>query len=158
MRGLSAIRTKKVLVSSGAWHTGAITHSEFPLSHVHKLRLSKAWNWCVVDAEGGGQQYKVLVAFDPGKRQYWAWLGAVFGSDQAVVARVEFHASHDGWHCHWKTGALVDVPRGAVKASGKGELRHGCSGDPPDVSKLDAFKVAFKLFNVHHDVGFVFGS
>lgn len=137
-----------MLVSTGAWHSGNITKAEFPLSHVGKLKLSKAWSWCVHVVADGAQEYRLLVAFEPGKNQYWAWLAMVFGSDQAVIGRVEFHASHDGWHCHWKTGEAVEVPRGAVKAPGLKERRRGCDGSPKSVSKVDAFGLAYKLFNV----------
>lgn len=137
-----------MFVSAGAWHTGHVTKAEFPLAHVTKLKLAKAWNWCVHVVADGAQEYRLLVAFDAGKSQYFAWLGATFGSDQAVVGRVEFHASHDGWHCHWKTGDLVDVPRGAVKAGGNKERRHQCGGTPKIIGKSDAFNLAYKLFNV----------
>jgi len=68
-------------------------------------------------------------------------------------ARIEYHASHDGWHCHWKTGELVDIARGAVKAAGRAELRRDCGGKPLSISKNDAFGVAFQMFNVHSDSG-----
>ena len=148
MKALAALRTKKVLVSAGPWHSGNVTNSEFPLAHVSKLKLAKAWQWSVHVVADDAQKYRLLVAFDAGKSQYWAWLGAIFGNDQAIIGRVEFHHSHDGWHCHWKTGQLVDVPRGAVKAGGSKERRHPCNGAPPQVSRTDAFKLAYKLFNV----------
>lgn len=150
MKALSAIRTEKVLVEAGAWKNGKIPKAAFPLSHVKAHhRLGKSWHWAVHLVADQHRQYRLLVAFEPGKRQYWAWLGAVYGDDQAVIARVEFHASHDGWHCHWKTGELVEVSRGAVKAPFPQERRHGCNGAPPDVSRSDAFGIAFRLFNVN---------
>ena len=148
MIACAALRTKKVLVRSGTWAYGNVTKSEFPLSHVTKLKLSKAWQWCVHTVADADRQYRVLVAIEPGKKQYWAWLGAVFGDDQAVIARVEFHHSHDGWHCHWKTGELTDVPRGAVKAGSAREKRKDCSGDAMSLSRADAFGVAYRVFNV----------
>jgi hypothetical protein len=148
MNALRVIRSEKIVLHAGTWQRGKIPSSAFPLSHVKALRLGKAWHWCVQRVQDAEREYNVLVAFDPGKRQYWAWLGAVFGDDQAVVARVEFHATHDGWHCHWKTGDLVEAPRGAVKAPSPKELRHQCSGDPVSVSQADAFGIAHRLFNV----------
>ena len=148
MNALAAIRTEKTVLQAGSWQRGKIPASAFPLSHVKALRVAKAWHWCVQRVHDAHREYNLLVAFDPGKLQYWAWLGAVFGDDQAVIARVEFHASHDGWHCHWKTGDLVDVARGAVKAALPKERRHQCAGDPIAVSQADAFGVAYRLFNV----------
>ncbi len=88
------------------------------------------------------------MAFEPGKQQYWAWLGAIYGDDQALIARVEFHATHDGWHCHWKGGELREVPRGAVKAAYPLERRRGCSGAPLTINRSDAFGIAYRLFNI----------
>lgn len=121
----------------------------FPLSHVRgSIRLGKAWQWCVHLVEDAERQYRLLVAFDAGKGQYWAWLGAVFGDDQALVARVEFHASHDGWHCHWKTGPIAEVPRGAVKSRFPKERRRSCPDHSPKVSRSDAFGIAYRMYNV----------
>jgi hypothetical protein len=153
MKALAALRTKKVLVEPGAWHSGNVTKAEFPLAHVTKLKLSKAWHWCVHKVQDDEREYRVLVAFEPMKSQYWAWLGVTYGSDQAVIARVEFHASHDGWHCHWKTGPLAEVSRGAVKSPHGNELRHGCSGEPKSVTKSEAFGLAYRLFNVAPPAG-----
>ena len=150
MKALRALRAEKVLVETGAWGNGNIPSEEFPLSHVKKHRLAKAWHWCVHKLSDDGQRYRLLVAFEPGKQQYWAWLAASFGNDQALIARVEYHHSHDGWHCHWKTGPLADVPRGNVKAPYPKERRRNClkNPDPVAVGKSDAFKIAYKLFNV----------
>lgn len=149
MNALAALRTEKVLVEVGAWQSGKIAKTAFPLSHVKTaVRLGKAWRWCVNKVADEDQQYNLLVAFEPGKQQYWAWLGAQFGDDQALIGRVEYHHSHDGWHCHWKTGPLVDVPRGAVKAAYPRERRHNCPGAASSISEADAFGLAFRLFNV----------
>lgn len=148
MKALATLRSKKIIVDAGDWANGKIPRSAFPLSHVGPHRLGKAWHWCVFRLSDGSLSYRLLVAFEPGKRQYFAWLGVEFGSDQALVGRVEFHASHDGWHCHWKTGPLVDVPRGSVKAGALRERRHQCGGNPLDLSRSDACGVAFHLFNV----------
>jgi hypothetical protein len=149
VKALSALRTEKVIVEVGPWHAGKIPRGAFPLSHVKTAhRLGKTWQWCVVQVADEQQHYNLLVAFEPGKRQYWAWLGAKFGADLALIGRLEFHESHEGWHCHWKTGPLVEVARGAVKAPYPKERRRTCEGDAIDVSKADAFGVAFSVFNV----------
>ena len=148
MKAVAAIRTKKVFVEATPWHNGNVSASAFPLSHKGKIKLGKAWQWCVHTVADDAQSYRILVAFDAGKNQYWAWLGAIFGADQAVIARVELHSSHDGWHCHWKTGPLIDVPRGAVKAGGSREKRRGCQSNPISLSKSNVCGVAYRLFNV----------
>lgn len=149
MSARTAIRSQKYLLEAGGWHTGKIPKAAFPLSHVKSHhRLGHAWQWCVHLVADEARRYRLLVAFEPGKRQYWAWLGAVFGEDQAVIARVEYHASHDGWHCHWKTGDITEVPRGAVKAPFPLERRQGCGTVALDITRSDACGIAYRLFNV----------
>lgn len=148
MKAVAAIRTKKVFVEATPWHSGNVSAAAFPLSHKGKIKLGKAWQWCVHTVADDARSYRILVAFDAGKNQYWAWLGAIFGTDQAVIARVELHSSHDGWHCHWKTGPLVDVPRGAVKAGGLREKRKTCQSEAIPLSKTNVCGVAYRLFNV----------
>lgn len=92
--------------------------------------------------------YRLLVAFEPAKTQYMAWLAVSFGDDQAVLARVELHHSHDGWHCHWKTGTLADVGRGYVNAPVGKERRRDCQDHSVSIGKSNAFGLAYRLFNV----------
>ncbi len=149
MLALKAIRSPKLVVDTTGWNSGKIPKAAFPLSHVKSHhKLGRGWQWTVHTVTDEHRTYRVLVAFEQGKQQYWAWLGAEFGDDQAVIARVEFHATHDGWHCHWKTGAVHEVPRGAVKAVFPIERRRGCKGEPIGVTKADACGIAFRLFNV----------
>lgn len=150
---LAALRTPKLFVEATPWHNGAISHAAFPLSHKSKIRLGKSWNWSVHKLEDGQRLYRLLVAFEPSKNQYWAWLGVAFDNDQAVIARVELHASHDGWHCHWKTGAIEDVGRGFVNAPYGKERRHDCGDHNVTVGKANAFGLAYRLFNVAPQVG-----
>ena len=64
------------------------------------------------------------------KAQYRGWLGLVAGRDQALLARVEYHPSHHGWHCHLKLGELGKVVRGVVKETMmQHEKRRICAGE-----------------------------
>ena len=142
-----------MLIEATPWHNGAVAHAAFPLSHKGKIRLGKAWNWSVHTVEDGHRSYRILVAFDPAKLQYMAWLGASFGNDQAVIARVELHHSHDGWHCHWKTGLIEEVGRGVVNAPFGKERRRDCSDHNIAIGKSSALGLAYRLFNVSYKVG-----
>lgn len=78
MKALAALRTAKVLVKPGEWHTGNIAGSEFPLSHVKKLRLGKAWHWCVYRVADDARDYRLLVAFEPAKKSVLGVVGRGF--------------------------------------------------------------------------------
>lgn len=148
MKALRTLRTAKSVVDATGWGVGLVPKTAFPLSHAGPQRLGKGWHWCVYNLQDDHRGFRLLVAFEPGKLQYKAWLGVSFGSDQAVVARVEFHASHDAWHCHWKTGELDDVSRGVVTTHSGKERRHKCGGVGLTLNKDQATAVAFDLFNV----------
>ncbi len=99
------------------------------------------------ELEGAGERYKLLIAFEAAKEQYRAWLGLEDGTDQALLARLEFHPSHHSWHCHVKPGDTADVVRGVVKESS--ERITSCRGtDRFDVTQLNAVGIAFRVFNV----------
>jgi hypothetical protein len=121
--------------------------SAFPLSKSDSYRLTGAWRWRVLRVSAEGVSFRLLVAFVPSKRQYQAWLGAEFGADQAVVARVEFHATHHGWHCHYRVGTLVDVTRGVVKDFRPRERVRHCPA-PMDFHQGNAMHIALRVFNV----------
>ena len=147
MRALLAIRTEKVIADSGAWKQGKMPASAFPLSKSASYRLTGQWHWRVVRLSAAGRTFRLLVAFDGAKRQYQAWLGVEFGHDQALIARIEFHASHHGWHCHWKRGDLDSVSRGVVKDQSSKERLRLCP-KPKAFDQNTALSIAFRAFNV----------
>jgi hypothetical protein len=150
MRTLLAVRERKTLTATPKWQSGKkMPRSAFPLSKSHSYPLGSSFDWCVCDAVAGENQYKLLVAFDPAKEQYRAWLGLVDGTDQALLARLEFHPSHKGWHLHVKVGMLAGVSRGVVKQPSNRDKSRDC--DAPNsfkVTQLDALGIACKVFNV----------
>lgn len=124
---------------------------EFPLSKNRSVMLGSSWRWCISHIEAEGVRYRLLVAFNQGKEQYLAWLALQVGSDQAVLARLEYHPDHRYWHCHLKQGSLSEVARGVVKEAGRRERCWLChAGGPLAVSELDALGIAFRVFGVEH--------
>jgi hypothetical protein len=150
MRILVAIRKAKKLMKVGEWHSGKkMPRTAFPLSRSHSYVLGSSFDWCVCEAVCDLYEYRILVAFDPAKAQYRAWLGMVFGHDQALLSRLEFHPSHHGWHCHVKLGSVDKVVRGIVKESADYEKTRVCAVDHKfDVTQLDALNIALRTFNV----------
>jgi hypothetical protein len=149
MRALLAIRERKRITSVGPWHSGKrMPRAAFLLSKSHSYPLGSSFDWCVVEMQSDVRAYRLLVAFDSAKAQYRAWLGMVDGTDQALIARLEFHPSHSGWHCHTKTGALDKVARGVVKEAKNRDRFRICDVDQTfSVTQLDALNIAFRVFN-----------
>jgi hypothetical protein len=148
MRALLAIREPKAVTSIGPWNSGKMPRTAFPLSKSHSYPLGSSFDWCVAELRGDSGEYRLLVAFDPAKAQFRGWLGLVDGKDQALIARLEYHPSHNGWHCHVKTGSLAGVARGLVKEpKGRDRFRVCPGGQTFSVTQLDALRIAFRAFN-----------
>jgi len=149
VRALAAIRSRKTIVEGGKWATGKMPHTAFPLSKSHNYTLGSAWRWRVCRLVSGDKNFRLLVAYQAAKAQYQAWLGCESGADQAVLARLEFHPSHRGWHCHVKKGPLDEVACGVVKQPQSRERVKLCRDNNPfTVTDLDALGIACRAFNV----------
>lgn len=149
MNALIAIRERKTLLEADKWHDGKMPRTAFPLSKTHTYALGSRWQWCVWRLAARDRRYRLLVAFDPAKEQYQAWLGLEAGTDQALLARLEYHPTHRGWHCHVKTGTVEDVGCGVVRHPSSRETVKVCSdGGPFEGSQLSALGIACRVFNV----------
>jgi len=161
VRALAAIREPKRLVLGGAWHDGKMPRSAFPLSKSHSYLLGSSWRWLVWNLAASGRKFRLLVAYDHGKAQYRAWLGleAVDG-DQAILARLEHHPSHKGWHCHVKRGPIDQLGYGVVRHPNIRENGRLCADKSPfQVSDVDALGIACRAFNIEASIdgGELFG-
>lgn len=151
MKTIRAIRGQKELIESGGWQSGKMPRTCFPLSKNKSFTLGAGWDWRVFTLQSGSDVFRLLVAFRSDKEQYLAWLGLKDGDDQALLARLEFHPSHHGWHCHIKPSPTDLVTRGVVKQPR--EKTRLCNGsDKFGVTKLDAAAIAFRIFNVQPQV------
>jgi hypothetical protein len=148
VKALTAIRERKRIVETGEWTHGKMPRTAFPLSKSHSFALGSAWSWAVWRLAADGRHYKVLVALEPGKQQYQAWLGFESGADQALLARLEYHPSHRGWHCHVKKGELEDVGLGVVKHPNSREMVRLCKDENFEITLLNAFGLACQVFNI----------
>ena len=121
---------------------------DFPLFKNRSFRLGTGWEYCVHQlAQDGVDDMRLLIAFNPGKRDYLAWLAIASDVDQVVVARLEYHASHLGWHVHLKPKRLDALSWGVVKQ--QGERLVDCAIDTdPALGKGSTEAVALQIFNV----------
>lgn len=147
MRVLLAARHRKTLSLCGQWQSGKMPRTAFPLSKNNSFRLGRGWDWCIHELIDANYSYKLLVAFHKGKAEFLAWLTMSKGTDQAVLARLEYHRSHLGWHVHLKPSVVDNVSLGVVKMSG--ERLIDCASNDGMISEKGAAEVlAFKMFNV----------
>lgn len=75
--------------------------------------LPRGWHWRVDALEANGAPLLLLTAFYPPKEEYRAWLAWEPGEGLLVMlARLEFHGSHPGWHCHSACRDAHDITPG----------------------------------------------
>ncbi len=122
-------RANKSNIRWGSWGSGSMTRTAFPLSRARRrfYRLGSAYTWRVVTFDAGDYQYRLLVAYRTDKEQFSALLGVTDDSeDTKIVARLEFHGTHGGWHIHYASDELESVPSGV--RCGPWVKRHDCGG------------------------------
>lgn len=147
MRASRTIRVEKAIVKAGHWKDGRMPSNAFPMRRGKGYRLAGSWRWVVHTLEGDGSTYRLLIGYDLAKAQFQSWLGLADGNDSALLARLEFHDSHGGWHCHWKAGETDTIVRGIVRGGSVDRARK-CGGNARQFNDSDATALAFRVFNV----------
>ena len=147
MRAIDVARREKTITDGGKWTYGKMTHAAFPLSRNHGYRLGQYWNWRVIELELEGALYRLLVAYEPRKLQYRAWLGLVKGDDQILLARLEYHPDHLGWHCHMTYGELEKITPGVVKRH-TDRLKACPDKEPFQPTDMTALNAALRVFRM----------
>lgn len=91
--------------------------SAFPLSRPRSrsFRLGSAYRWRVIRFESLDLSFWLLIAFHEKKEQYKATLALEHERDLSVLASLEFHGSHPGWHLHASCGDAEEVPKGVMR-------------------------------------------
>lgn len=127
------------------------TGNGFPLSKAKGLRVGGGWHWVIIELEAGKAECRLLVAYHPAKENYLAVLGYLVGADTHVIAALEYHGTHPGWHVH---GCCLSAKPGNV-----GRIRYPDMKRMPDgkshhrstvfgVSEADALEPAIKHFRL----------
>jgi hypothetical protein len=116
MRVKDAIAARKKVLDWGNWREGGkVPRSAFYLVKSNQFSFGKAYKWRVLRAEALGLFFRVLIAYDPRKEQYYAYLGMESGADIKLLISYEFHGTHPGWHVHSACGDIAEVPIGRQK-------------------------------------------
>lgn len=92
----------------------------FPLGKSGKsLQFSGGFDWCSIKFSALDRDFKVLIAVNFQKQQYYAYLGEVHGADTKLLMSYEYHSTHGGWHVHAGCGDTSLIPVGRYKGPWK---------------------------------------
>jgi hypothetical protein len=121
MRLQQIVRAPKTEVMYDQWKSGRMNKVLFPLgkSGKHALSLGSGFDWCFVRFKALGCEFRLLIALQFAKQEYYAHLGRALGSDTQMLASYEFHGTHPGWHLHVGCGDTTLIPIGRYKGPWK---------------------------------------
>jgi hypothetical protein len=93
---------QKAITDAGLWSDKKMpkSGSRFPLRGSKGVHLGIGFRWRIVELEVNGRQFRLLVAYDPAKQNFSAYLALCGTSSCLVLARLEYHSTHPGWHVH----------------------------------------------------------
>lgn len=96
------LSSDKSITDYGQWSDKKMpkSGSRFLLTKNKGYHLGAAWRWRVVDIHANATDYRLLVAYHATKQNYVCALGVNQLSDTLVLARLEYHSTHPGWHVH----------------------------------------------------------
>jgi hypothetical protein len=119
------VRAPKRILNDGEWKAGVMPRTAFPLSRSGNkaYRLGNR-RWRVVLFEALGLRCRMLIQYHPGLGQYQASWGVEHEGDIKVVAQLEYHPTHGGWHVHACCSDIADVPAG-IRRGPWNKLLHG---------------------------------
>jgi len=110
------IKAQKAITKTGSWASGVMPKSAFPLSKsgnkTYKLG-NRRWRIVVFDALDA--EFRLFINYHPALYQYQAMLGFDVAGDMKVLASLEFHPTHGGWHVHVCCDEVGSVPVGVKR-------------------------------------------
>jgi len=121
--------SSKTITKAGDWRSGAdgnandrrMTKRSFPLDNKRGYILGNQWWWRVDELDCGGVTGRLLVAYRQDKPNYQAWLSIERSpGSHTVVACLEYHGDHPGWHIHSKCAPLADFDAKTSRQRNKG--------------------------------------
>lgn len=121
LRGQQIRSANKVVSDWGKWQAGGMTSAAFPLSRRRgrAYRVGSAYKWRVIQFSALGETCRLLILYNATKEQYGATLAVERGRDMIVVASLEFHGTHPGWHMHGGCGDVDALPLGSMRGGSR---------------------------------------
>jgi hypothetical protein len=159
VRGQQIRSADKVVSDWGKWQTGGMPPSAFPLSkrRSRAYKIGSSYKWRVIHFSCLEQLCRLLIVFNDQKEQYRATLAVERERDMIVVASLEFHGTHPGWHLHGACGDVDALPLGSLrgplqKRFPNARMAHRRS-DFRVTNEGLALDVAAKFFRLHKTEG-----
>jgi hypothetical protein len=117
LRGQQIRSANKVVLDWGKWQTGGMPQTAFPLSkrRGRAYRLGSSYRWRVIQFSALEVTCRLLIVFNISKEQYRATLAFEQDRDMSVIASLEFHGTHPGWHLHGACGEIAAIPLGSMR-------------------------------------------
>jgi hypothetical protein len=162
LRGQQIRSADKVVSDWGKWQIGGMPPAAFPLSkrRGRAYRLGSSYKWRVIQFAALGETCRLLVVYNADKEQYRATLAIDRDRDMIVVASLEFHGTHPGWHLHGACGDIDTHPMGSMRGPlqrrfPKARTTHR-RHDFKVTNEDSALDVAAKFFRLHKTEGALF--
>jgi hypothetical protein len=159
LRGQDIRSADKVISDWGKWQVGSMPPAAFPLSkrRGRSLRVGSSYKWRVILFSACGESCRLLIVYNADKEQYRATLAIERDRDMIVIASLEFHGTHPGWHLHGACGDIEKLPLGSMR----GPLQRRFPGPRTThrrhhfaaTSEGAALDVAAKFFRLHKTDG-----
>jgi hypothetical protein len=101
----------------GKWSDGKMPPSAFPLSKRRSrcFRLGSSYRWRVIRFQALSAHFRVLIAYNPAKEQYFAYLACEQDRDLSIIGSLEFHGTHAGWHTLSACGEIESLQAGIMR-------------------------------------------
>jgi len=150
------VRAEKEIISVGDWAIGKMARTTFPMSKSGEkaYRLGNR-EWRVIVFRALSLDCRLLINFSARLGQYQAWLGVVSSGDTKILAQLEYHPTHCGWHVHAACDPIASVPAGIRRGPWIRRLKRGSAylaKRPFDFSRSDALAAAYRFYRMDKTV------
>lgn len=92
VRAKELLLKPKTITKAGEWKTGKMARNAFPLSRARSFQLGMKWSWRVDILEIDHVECRLLIAFEPSKHGFIAWLSYQRGDDMRLSRALNFTA------------------------------------------------------------------
>lgn len=143
------IRGEKTKLNLGAWGSGRLPRSAFPMSKVKEkqYRFGQAYRWRVVQFHCEGYKCRALLILNAEKEIFRIRFGVEIAGDMVVLMDREFHSTEPGWHCHFTLESIDSVVSGAARGPGKRRWSRGFDPEAKfTVTEAGALTIAAEMF------------
>ena len=117
----------KLNVRHTPWSDGKLRANDFPLSRKsgRVYPLTRQWRWRITTLELENRNFRLMATYHKSIPEFMAVLAEDLEKDCRIIARLEFHGTHDGWHVHPFCDDFDNVASGVIKPLGTKRIPQG---------------------------------